>query len=219
MRIRKIEQGTVPSTSRVFTEFNESKMDTYSCNTINTMLNSIESNDPLPIGTILDFDGDEIPEGYGLVDEQEDIVSNQINIMTVKNVGKQIFPAETYTKIILTDPSKVGDKLIAYEGGIKIGAGVSKVKISGYATVMSSAVGGCHLRIIKNMIDTENTVGWLIDRIDAAAGQISMAYPPTLVDVSEGEEYYIYMYTPGTGQVGPDAGTMPQASLTIEVVE
>jgi hypothetical protein len=70
MKIRKIEQGTVPSTSRVLTEFNESKMDTYSCNTINTMLNSVESNDPLPIGTILDFEGDEIPEGYGLVEDK-----------------------------------------------------------------------------------------------------------------------------------------------------
>ena len=69
MKIRKIEQGTVPSTSRVLTEFNESKLDTYSCNTINTMLNSLESNDPLPVGTILDFEGDEIPEGYGLVED------------------------------------------------------------------------------------------------------------------------------------------------------
>lgn len=70
MKIRKIAQGMIPSTSKILTEFNESKLDTYSCNTINSMLNTLESNDPLPIGTILDFEGDEIPEGYGLVEDK-----------------------------------------------------------------------------------------------------------------------------------------------------
>ena len=97
MKIRKIEQGTVPSTSRVLTEFNESKLDTYSCNTINTMLNSLESNDPLPVGTILDFDGDEIPEGYGLVDEEDsyDVYSTEEQV-----IGRWIDNKPLYRKVI-----------------------------------------------------------------------------------------------------------------------
>lgn len=97
MKIRKIEQGTVPSTSRVFTEFNESKIDTYSCNTINSMLNTLESNDPLPIGTVLEFDGDEIPEGYGLVDEEE---SQNIYSTEEQIIGRWIDDKPLYRMVI-----------------------------------------------------------------------------------------------------------------------
>lgn len=182
----------------------------------NIYMGSAES---IPVGTVLEYEGDVVPQGFELVEEQESTDNKTINIMTVKNIGKQTFPAETYTKINLTNPASIGDKLIAYNGGIKIGPGVSKVKISCYATIMSGAIGGCHLRLIRNELNSDNTVGWLIDRITAVSGQITVAYPASLMDVSEGETYYIYVYTPGPGQVGPDEGTMSQANLTIEVIE
>lgn len=220
MRIRKIEQGTVPSISKVFTEFNESKIDTYSCNTINTMLNTIECNDPLPVGTVLEFDGDEIPEGYGLVDEGDSVSggSRPVNIMTVENHGKQVFPAQVYTKIELATPTSVGDKLEAYNGGIKIGAGVSKVKISGYAVISTTVSGECNLRIVKNENLDSGTLHWLVDTTPNAAAHIMVTCPPFLAEVAEGDAIFMYSYTVGEGHVG-SSNNLPQSHLTVEVVE
>lgn len=141
------------------------------------------------------------------------------NIMTIKNVGKQTWTKGTYTQLILELLSSIGDKLTYTTDGIKIGSGVTRVKISGYATIMSSEPGPIHFKIVKNVHDNANTIGWLIDRVDLNYGQTTVTYPSSIVSVTEGDIIYMYAYTTGIGQVGADNGTVSQANLTVEVVK
>lgn len=62
--IRKDYQGTIP-TNKILNEQTDSNTDTYSCDYINNMtFESSGGGDTLPIGAIVKFDGDVVPEGY-----------------------------------------------------------------------------------------------------------------------------------------------------------
>ena len=62
--IRKDYQGTIP-TNKILNEQTDSNTDTYSCDYINNMtFSGSGGGDTLPIGAIVHFDGDVIPEGY-----------------------------------------------------------------------------------------------------------------------------------------------------------
>lgn len=233
--INKVISNTITKTSQLTNDSN--------------FITEEEILDPVPVNSIFDYEGDTVPDGFIEVEEEQVVVeevdptvpahvkaitqadiekwnsdtgggsSYEPNIMTIKNAGKQTWTKGTYAQLKLELLSSIGDKLTYTTNGIKIGSGVTRVKISGYATIMSSEPGPIHFKIVKNVHDNANTIGWLIDRVDVNYGQTSVTYPSSIVSVTEGDIIYMYAYTTGIGQVGADSGTVSQANLTVEVIQ
>ena len=82
MKIRKKEQS-FGILGKIINSMSQSKNDTYSCDYIN----NLESGDALPIGTIVDYDGDTVPDGY---EEISDYSTDEIKIGTWID-GKPIY--------------------------------------------------------------------------------------------------------------------------------
>lgn len=142
------------------------------------------------------------------------------NIMT-RSLSSAItdLAVNTYTIIPLDLSNSVGDKLTAtQDGGIQIGANVSKVKISGmvsYDTVQ--ATSSKHMRIIKNSYTADNTLAWSWQTI--VQGQpANTEISPVLADVQEGDIIYLLYYTnSSTDKIGGNAYGC-RTNLTVEVV-
>ncbi len=90
MLIEKKYQGTIP-TNKILNEETSSTTDTYSCEYINNL-----PNDELPIGTIIEYNGDELPSGWK---EYEDS-SNDVYSTEEKRVGTWINGKPIYRKVI-----------------------------------------------------------------------------------------------------------------------
>lgn len=124
----------------------------------------------------------------------------------------------TYTKINLTGTNSFGSQLTASnDGGIKIGAGVSKILVSGRMLLSSSVVGSSYIRICANSTDT--TLAWVTHTNQSTGATFeSIDITPTLVDVNEGDVIYLYYYVPASS--GTIYGTTfgSQTSLTVETV-
>lgn len=140
------------------------------------------------------------------------------NIMTIKKTTKQTLPKETYNKILFDVSSGIGNKLTFTDNGIQIGSGVSKVKISCFATVQNNDVGVIHIKIVKNSHTNENTIGWINDITPLGGWSATLTIPQSLVEVNAGEVICVYVYTSGVGGVGSLNG-VPTANLTVEVIE
>lgn len=127
--------------------------------------------------------------------------------------------ALSYTKVNLNLTNSVGDLLTATnDGGIKIGAGVSKVMVSGaisYNAVQSD--GNRHFRIVKNSNSDDNTLGWNYTYM-VQGDPTGNVIPPVLVDVEEDDVIYMLYYTPNSGDTIGGNAYGGRTSLTVEVV-
>lgn len=125
----------------------------------------------------------------------------------------------TYTIIPMNLSNVAGDKLTATnDGGIKIGANVSKVLVSGLCTFITvSAAGNKHVRIMKNSYSNSNTLAWSSQYM-AASQPEQVAIMPVLADVQEGDVLYLFYYTgSASDKIGGNAYGS-RTSLTVEVV-
>lgn len=125
----------------------------------------------------------------------------------------------TYTAIQLTTSNSVGSKLTATEdGGIQIGAGVTKVLVSSSVSFQCSNTSAIrHTRICKNSYSNNNTLGWDNISIQANYRGTSVIHPQ-IVDVSEGDVIYLYYYTGNSDDVIGGNSYGGRTSLTVEVV-
>ena len=129
-----------------------------------------------------------------------------------------------YTKLPLdTVISSVGDKLSVAttdNGGIVIGANVSKVLVSGQMTFATgSSAGSRYFRIVKNVpYSYLNTLGWVYKGMTASSRDI-LVIPPMLADVAQGDVIYLMYYTTNTNDT-IDGGSSSKwlTALTVEVV-
>lgn len=126
-----------------------------------------------------------------------------------------------YIRINLSGINSYGNQLIpTSDGGIKIGAGVSKVKISGRMLISTSVVGSQYLRICKNNANASaNMLGWVSDtNSTTSAAFSSLDITEALVDVEEGDVIYMYYYAAASSSTiyGNTYGN--QTSLTVETV-
>lgn len=126
----------------------------------------------------------------------------------------------TYTIIPFDLSNVAGNKLTATnDGGIKIGAGITKVLVSGmisYDTINSTS--SRHLRIIKNSYSAANTLSWSWQTlVQGQPGNVEAM--PILADVQEGDIIYMIYYTGNTNdKIGGNAYG-GRTSLTVEVIE
>lgn len=125
----------------------------------------------------------------------------------------------SYTILPLDISNSAGDKLTATkEGGIRIGANVSKILVSGtvsYDTIQST--GSRHVRIVKNSYTANNTLAWSWKSL--AQGQPQpVEIMPILADVKEGDVIYMMYYTGNTAdKIGGNAYGC-RTSMTVETV-
>lgn len=124
----------------------------------------------------------------------------------------------TYTKIAMNASNSFGNKLTATnDGGIKIGAGVSKILVSGRMLISSNVVGSYYIRICANSIDT--TLGWVTHTNNSTSATFeSIDITPTLVDVNENDVIYLYYYVPDSSATIYGGSFGAQTSLTVESV-
>ena len=142
------------------------------------------------------------------------------NIMT-RSLSATItnLSVNTYTIVPLDLNNSVGDKLTATnDGGIEIGAGVSKVLVSGRLFIgTDTTAGNRHVRIMKNSYTNANTLAWTSEPIEASS-QDSLNMTPTLCDVQEGDVIYLWYYTPDSDDDINGNSYGARTSLTVEVV-
>ena len=138
IKIKKKYQALIPE-SKVLNMRAHSPIHTYSCDMINDI-----TRDTVPINTLFEYEGDTVPEGYELVEEIENVGSNNklrflsVTASQTRALTKQtpvIVPYDTIT----TDRSD--GKLILENNGITIGKGVKCVRITAQVGVQNSATG------------------------------------------------------------------------------
>lgn len=156
--------------------------------------------------------------------EEQSLEVNGVNIE--KNVMTAYLTANvtnlavsTYTKIPLDSSNGVGSKLtLQSDGGIKIGANVSKIIVSARASIQGSATTGRrHLRVMKNSYTNNNTIAWSQDDFGASVTE-DIVITPTVGDVQEGDVVYLWYYVPNSADVIGGNAYGCRTSMTIEVI-
>lgn len=126
----------------------------------------------------------------------------------------------TYTIVPFDLSNVAGGKLTATSnGGIRIGANVSKVLVSGmisYDTI--NGTSSRHIRIVKNSYTADNTLAWSWQTL--VAGQpANVEVLPILADVKEGDIIYMLYYTGNSAdKIGGNAYGC-RTNMTVEVIE
>lgn len=114
----------------------------------------------------------------------------------------------------MTQINSNSDRLTLSNGGILIGAGISKIKISGNVFGVSNNNSGylwCYIR--KNRGSTTTNVSIAIDNTNTLFGSVS--FSPKLIDVQEGDLIILYKEDGSTTSIRSAGNTW----LTVEVVE
>lgn len=136
------------------------------------------------------------------------------------SANKTSLTVNSYTVIPLDLSNSAGGKLTATnDGGILIGANISKVLVSAKMALNSgTTAGNRHLRIIKNSYSNNNTFAWG-NKIFTASGQDSVEIPPVLADVKQGDVIYLVYYVPISADVIQGNTFGCRTSLTVETVQ
>jgi hypothetical protein len=147
-------------------------------------------------------------------------VNMERNVMTASlsaNVTNLV--VNTYTKVPLDLSNGVGSKLtLQSDGGIKIGANVSKILVSARASIQGSATTGRrHLRVMKNSYTNNNTIAWSQDDFPASSTE-DIVITPTVGDVSEGDVVYLWYYVPNSADSLGGNAYGCRTSMTVEVI-
>jgi len=144
-------------------------------------------------------------------------ISQAPNIMTAylsSNLTISSANASAYKNFTLSKYESAGDRLTISGGGIRVGANVSKIKVSAQSQVVPAGGAGIkHLRIYKNSA----TVGWATQRFTATNENATLTIPTRVLSVSEGDIIYLKYYALA-GDVFNGSGDIP-TMLTVEVVE
>lgn len=127
--------------------------------------------------------------------------------------------ASTYTIVPLDLTNVFGDKLTpTNDGGVLVGANVSKVLVSGRASIQgSSTAGRRHLRIMKNSYTNNNTLAWSQDDLAASVTE-DIVITPTLADVKEGDIIYLWYHVPNSADTLGGNAYGARTSLTVETI-
>lgn len=157
------------------------------------------TSDPVPVGTVIEYAGDEIPDGYELVED-----SAPMSAMTLIMTGDTSYTASTpYARYVM--PMKlsnsIGNKFTFTEdGGIKIEKGVSKIKLSGQMSCNTQNSGYVYGVAVVNQDSsgarTAYRTLWTAsdNRID------NCVVNDRIADVKEGDTLYLELYIDNNGR-------------------
>ena len=147
-------------------------------------------------------------------------VNMEKNVMTASlSANVTNLAVSTYTKIPLDLSNEVGSKLtLQSDGGIKIGANVSKILVSARASIQgSSTTGRRHLRVMKNSYTNNNTIAWSQDDFGASVTE-DIVITATVGDVQEGDVVYLWYYVPSSSDALGGNTYGCRTSMTVEVI-
>lgn len=147
-------------------------------------------------------------------------VNLERNVMTASLTANVTnLAVSTYTIVPLNASNGVGSKLtLQNDGGILIGANVSKILVSGRASIQGSATTGRrHLRVMKNSYTNNNTIAWSQDDFGASVTE-DIVITPTVGDVQEGDVVYLWYYVPNSADTIGGNAYGCRTSMTIEVI-
>lgn len=132
------------------------------------------------------------------------------NIITASLASNHTVATKDVEKLDLIQKAKVGGLFeISHDGGIKIGTGITHVKVAGQICFSSTTVNGdvLGLYIFKNNATIE-----IVE--EKTTGSTTLALPEHLLEVQEGD--VIYLYARDRTTVGAIATT--HSFLTVEAV-
>ena len=125
----------------------------------------------------------------------------------------------TYPVVPLDGTISSGAELTASGDGIKIGAGITRVLVSGsitYDTVAGSNQSR-YIRICRNSYSDPNTIAWNYRYMTSGQGVTPLVIPATLAEVQPGDVLKLYYYARSNDTIG--GNTMPaRTGLTVQVV-
>ena len=161
--------------------------------------------DTLPVGTVVDYEGTEVPAGWEEVEKLNYIVA----------IPREQTVLTGNTDIFLNKWRATGSKLTVVNNKVKIGAGVKKVRISAsiFMDITTPAAGYFWGRIAKN---NQNTAGSIIS-LTPDMGFASSAIAATIIEVAEGDTLWLNVDV--TGAVGKVRDVFTTTWLCVEVVE
>lgn len=174
---------------------------------------------------IIYFDRQNNSVGINCFPKDEDSLEvNGINLspsVMTRSLGANVtnLVQSTYTIVPLDLTNSIGSKLTATsDGGVKVGANVSKVLVSGRASIQGSSTSGRrHLRIMKNSYTNNNTLAWSQDDLAASVTE-DIVITPTLCDVEEGDTIYLWYHVPNSADTLGGNAYGSRTSMTVEVV-
>lgn len=144
---------------------------------------------------------------------------NTKNIMTLGLNEDYISTSSSTTKIPLTKTmNSVGDKLTYYDNGIKIGSGISKVKVSANIMEITNSACLCGGTIAKNGITLADSVSVGFQYIPTSGQLFNSAFPSVVIDVEENDILYLTAYSQDSNSKTIVAYSGRATYLTVEVV-
>ena len=140
------------------------------------------------------------------------------NIMTLSlHADFIVQTTNEYLPLSLDFDTKMGNRLVFQNGGIKIGSGVSKILVSAQLTFESKSTRNTHVRIAKNNGSQDNTLGWQYRNF--RNGELgNLVISPILVNVQEGDLINLYYYC-GAGDIISGNAFGKRTNMTVMVVE
>lgn len=139
----------------------------------------------------------------------EDAINDK-NIITASfNTNYTIATSDTYEKVKLDTSVSVGDKLtLTNDGGIKIGAGISKIKASANINFQTIASGVKNIGIFKN--DTN-----IFQNITNISERTTLVLSPIVFDVKENDIIYLELIGTKNDVI---RRSMAFSNITLEVI-
>lgn len=147
-------------------------------------------------------------------------VAKPSNTMTAYYTGQIAANQGDYRVINMNGSTIQGSNLsLTSDGGIKIGAGITKVLVSAQATIITQSTGNRHLRITKGTTSTpETTEAWCTITTGTNGSWSRMQITPVLIDVNEGDTLYLQYYAYTNDVLGTDTTWGRVISLSVEDV-
>lgn len=169
MRIKKIYQGELPE-NKIVNEKIDSQTDTYSCDYINNL--SFEGGngvDELPIDSIIEYEGETVPDGWELVEDGDIDSGYTPSLISINEGGEKTYTIGNWawTNFEFTNVKKIlGDGFEYDTENYKINILKdmtirADAQISYYTTVN----GELNIRILKNGGTSDNAISY-VNRYD-----------------------------------------------------
>lgn len=133
---------------------------------------------------------------------------NEINLLHATSTSTITTVQNTDAKIPMQENIKFGTKLSISDGGVKIGAGVSYVRVFGSLKYQTYASGRTHLEIYKN------NSSFAFYTLRLSGNWESISTDEIIIPVEENDIIYMYTRTQDAGNGVTDAGEM-----TVEVIK
>ena len=195
MRIKKIYQGELPE-NKIVNEKLDSQTDTYSCDYINNL--SFEGGngvDELPIDSIIEYEGETVPDGWELVEESESTTETEKSLISITGGGERTYTigAWVWTPIDFNKVIKsLGDGFeYDTETYDVIALKDMTVKVDAQISYFGTATGEMNVRIVKNKDYVNGNIGYANEYTGFTNRSGTMNIVSAITDVVAGDRIQI----------------------------